>query len=75
MKNIKKNLNPNKSRTNIRNRYLSLIDSSFEQNVGKGNRQNSSVTLGKGVAGGGFWEKIKIFFKKKKNFYFEKLKF
>lgn len=46
MKNIKKNLNPNKSRTNIRNRYLSLIDSSFEQNVGKGNRQNSSVTLG-----------------------------
>jgi len=32
--------------------------------VGKGNRQNSSVTLGKGVAGGGARGGYNLYFKK-----------
>jgi len=37
-------------RTTIRIRFQRLIASSFGHNVSKGSRQNSTVTLGKGVA-------------------------
>jgi len=38
------------SRTNIRSRFQRWKASSFGHNVSKGSRQNSTVTLGKGVA-------------------------
>ena len=38
------------SRTHNRSRFLRLAASSEWKNVGKGSRQNSSVTLGKGMA-------------------------
>jgi len=41
------------SRTNIRSRFQRLKASSLGHNVNKGSRQNSTVTLGKGVAQGG----------------------
>lgn len=40
------------SRTNIRSRFQRWKASSFGHNVSKGSRQNSTVTLGKGVAQG-----------------------